>query len=151
MTTTGPGSFQPDGWRSWEPNEDVQGGVGHPGSGAPSFTYPAQVQYPVQTPHQTPYEHPYTGPQPWPYAYPPQPLQRGTNGFAIASLVLAVLGMGLLAVIFGHVARSQIRTTGEGGDGLAIAGLIIGYIALGAIAALLLLMLLPFFGLLLLI
>jgi hypothetical protein len=57
----------------------------------------------------------------------------GTNGFAIASLVLGLLGGNLLAVIFGHVARSQIRRTGESGDGLALAGLILGYVELGAL------------------
>jgi hypothetical protein len=34
---------------------------------------------------------------------------------------------GILAIIFGHVARGQIRQTGESGGGLAIAGLILGY------------------------
>jgi peptidyl-prolyl cis-trans isomerase B (cyclophilin B) len=32
-------------------------------------------------------------------------------------------------VIFGHVALSQINKTGEGGRGLAIAGLVIGYVS----------------------
>lgn len=38
---------------------------------------------------------------------------------------------GLLAVIFGHVALSQIKHSGEDGRGLAIAGLVIGYIGVG--------------------
>jgi hypothetical protein len=33
-------------------------------------------------------------------------------------------------VIFGHIAIGQIKKTGEGGRGLAIAGLIIGYIGI---------------------
>lgn len=54
----------------------------------------------------------------------------GTNGFAIASLVLAVGGLSLLAVIFGHVALAQLDRDGGSGDGLATGGLIIGYLGL---------------------
>jgi hypothetical protein len=35
------------------------------------------------------------------------------------------------AVVCGHVARSQIRRTGEQGAGLALAGLILGWIGFG--------------------
>jgi hypothetical protein len=56
-----------------------------------------------------------------------------TNGFAVASLAC---GLGqfvagpfatIPAIVFGHMARSQIRRTGEQGDGLAIAGLVLGW------------------------
>lgn len=53
----------------------------------------------------------------------------GTNIMAILSLVFAFV-FSLLGVIFGHVALSQIRRTGEQGRGLAIAGLVIGYLSL---------------------
>lgn len=60
-----------------------------------------------------------------------------TNGMAVASLVFGLVGMflfpviaPLLAVIFGHVARRQIRNSGQGGGGMAVAGLVLGYIAL---------------------
>jgi len=53
-----------------------------------------------------------------------------TNGFAIASLVLGLVGLSLLAIIFGHVSRSQMNRTGESGEGLATAGLILGYVEL---------------------
>jgi hypothetical protein len=39
----------------------------------------------------------------------------------------------LVAVITGHVGKGQIKQTGEGGDGQAAAGLIMGYIGLGLI------------------
>ena len=59
---------------------------------------------------------------------------RGTNGLAIASFVLSLVwiwGIGaILAVIFGHRARGQIRRSGQGGGGFALAGLIIGYIGI---------------------
>ena len=57
-----------------------------------------------------------------------------TSGLAIASLVLSLLGpVGCIpAVICGHIALSQIRkSTGLSGRGLALAGVIIGYIMLG--------------------
>lgn len=34
----------------------------------------------------------------------------------------------IVAIVCGHVARSQIRKTGEQGDGLALAGMVLGYI-----------------------
>ena len=56
-----------------------------------------------------------------------------TNGFAIASLVCSLICINVLAIIFGHVALSQIKRTNEGGQGLAVAGLIIGYLSLGVL------------------
>jgi Domain of unknown function (DUF4190) len=57
-----------------------------------------------------------------------------SNGLAVASLVIGILSWflcpiigGIAAVILGHMARSQMRTSGEGGTGLAMAGLILGY------------------------
>jgi len=35
----------------------------------------------------------------------------------------------ILGVVFGHIALAQIQRTGEQGRGLAVAGLIIGYIS----------------------
>jgi len=58
-----------------------------------------------------------------------------TNGLAIASLAcgLAQFAFGPLAtipaIVCGHLARSQIRRTGEQGAGLALAGLILGWTA----------------------
>jgi hypothetical protein len=57
------------------------------------------------------------------------------NGLAIASLAcgLAQFMFGPLAtipaIVFGHVARHQIKQTGEQGAGLALAGLILGWAA----------------------
>jgi len=75
-----------------------------------------------------------------------QPARRATtNGFAVASLVLgiAVLCTGIfgaiLAVIFGNVALGRIDAAqgAEKGRGLAIAGIVLGWIgiALTALAA----------------
>ncbi|MFC9351690.1 MULTISPECIES: DUF4190 domain-containing protein [Terrabacteria group] len=59
--------------------------------------------------------------------YRPAPLHTGTNGFAITALILGLVGGSILAIIFGHLAKAQIRRTGEQGNGLATAGLILGY------------------------
>lgn len=50
------------------------------------------------------------------------------NPWAIASLVLGLCATAIFAVITGHVALSQIKRTGERGTGLAIAGLVLGYL-----------------------
>jgi hypothetical protein len=61
--------------------------------------------------------------------YQPVMIQR-TNGFAIGALVCGIVPFfgGIPAIILGHVARGQIRRTGERGDGMAIAGLVLGYL-----------------------
>ena len=50
-----------------------------------------------------------------------------TNGMAIAALVCSLV-FAPLGIVFGHIALSQIKRTGEDGRGLAIAGLVVGYI-----------------------
>ncbi len=69
-------------------------------------------------------------PAPFPAGYYPQPLGPRTNGFAVGALVCGIVPFfgGIPAVILGHVARGQIRRTGERGDGVAIAGLVLGYL-----------------------
>jgi uncharacterized protein DUF4190 len=78
-----------------------------------------------------------------------------TNTLAWVSLITAVIapfghftGIGgltltIVSIVTGHMARRQIRQTGERGDGLALAGLIISYIHL-ALSALVFIF---FFGL----
>jgi len=67
-------------------------------------------------------------------SHPPyRPPAQSTNALAIAALVCGaaqfVTGITFIpAIILGHIARSQIRKTGEQGDGMALAGLILGYI-----------------------
>jgi uncharacterized protein DUF4190 len=75
-----------------------------------------------------------------PGAAQPVYVTRPTNTLAIVSLVAGVACWivapfvgAIVAVVTGHMARSQIRRTGEGGDGLALAGLILGYIHLALV------------------
>ena len=99
----------------------------------PYATPPAGDQPSGQPPPPPP---PYGQPQygyGQPYGYGPKP---GTNGMAIASLICAFF-CSPLGIIFGVIARGQIKRTGQGGDGLAIAGIIISavFIAIGIIVA----------------
>lgn len=77
------------------------------------------------------------------YGYPPQasPPAPQTNGLAIASLILSLLGLvgilplvgTILGLIFGYSARGQIAQSGgtQTGEGMARAGIIIGWVTLG--------------------
>lgn len=72
--------------------------------------------------------------------HPQYPVQymmpRRTNGLAVASLACGVGQVffwflaAIPAVVLGHMARRQIRRTGEDGAGLALAGLILGWIGI---------------------
>jgi hypothetical protein len=74
----------------------------------------------------------------WPPTQPP-PVARyvgqpPTNTLAIVALV-GVFFFLPLGIIFGHLARGQIRRTGESGKGMATAALVIGYSPLLIFAA----------------
>ncbi len=81
--------------------------------------------------------------------------QTNTNGMAVTSLVVGIGGLvimpclamipcvgllavvpPILAVVFGHIARGQIQRGQGNGAGVALAGLIIGYAAIGLTAVL---------------
>lgn len=76
----------------------------------------------------------------YPAAYVPK---AKTNGLALTSMILGIVGVvmlicygiggliGIVGAILGHVAKRQIRERQEGGDGMALAGIICGWIAAG--------------------
>jgi len=72
----------------------------------------------------------------WPASAPAYQPSMATNSLARASLILGVaefFSMGLTAipaVICGHLAKSEMRQTGQRGDGMATAGLVLGYMAI---------------------
>ncbi|MBC7991564.1 MAG: DUF4190 domain-containing protein [Luteimonas sp.] len=79
---------------------------------------------------------------------------RDTSSLAIVSLVFGLLGWSflpmlgsLVAIITGHLARGEIRREPARlqGDGLAIAGLVLGYAAI-AMAVLVVMIFVLFFG-----
>ncbi|MGE7467634.1 DUF4190 domain-containing protein [Brevundimonas sp. NPDC003935] len=67
------------------------------------------------------------------YGMPPQQ-PRSTNGMAVASLVLGIIGLifcgitSIPGVILGHIALNRIKKTGEEGSGMAVGGLVTSYI-----------------------
>lgn len=119
-------THQPPATPSWPPPAPVP-----PASAPPS--------YPVYPAYQTPAAY---GTVPG-YAPPPTyAVQQSTNGLAIASMVVALVGvcgflllplaiLFVVGAILGHVALSQLRQTGQRGAGFAKAGIIIGWIGTG--------------------
>jgi len=116
-------------------------------TGAPYDPYQQQTSGPPASPgYPPPAYDPYAQQQvpaynPYPY---PGPVVTGTNSLAVASLVVAIVGAVLtcfcgifitpisaVGAILGHVAKKQIRETGQQGDGMALAGIITGWIAAG--------------------
>ena len=73
-----------------------------------------------------------------------------TNSKAITSMICGIVGLfapclcgipviaSIVAIIMGHVARGEIRDTGglQRGEGMALTGLILGYLMVAAIAVL---------------
>ncbi|MEJ1086973.1 DUF4190 domain-containing protein [Microbacterium sp. Mu-80] len=125
----------------------------------PTAQYPT-AQYPV-APYAQP-QHPYAQPAA-PYAPVYTPV-RPTNGSAVAALICGIVGLFIspfivvffiplavpvAAVILGHIARSQIkRAPHTGGSGMALTGLILGYIpiALSALGLVLVIIGFALFG-----
>ncbi|TQK19436.1 uncharacterized protein DUF4190 [Microbacterium sp. SLBN-154] len=118
------------------------------GSSAPAQP-PAYGQPPAQTPYPGPSPYGATAPygsQP-PYGNAPYGAYAAprTNVLAIVSLISSIASFvvlpfigSLVGVITGHMALSQIKRTGEQGRGLALAGMIVGYVGLGFILLLVL-------------
>jgi Domain of unknown function (DUF4190)/Septum formation len=75
----------------------------------------------------SPYGGPAGGPAPYPGGYDTgmPPRNNSTNGFAIVSLVLGIIGGAVLSAIFGFLALAKIKRTGQRGRGMAIAGIVL--------------------------
>ncbi|SFE53044.1 protein of unknown function [Actinoplanes philippinensis] len=104
--------------------------------------YPPQ-QYPQQPQSPAGYYPPTQqyAPQPYPqqqYAQPPMIRVAPTSGWAAASLVLGLIGLFggwcaigipcILAVVAGHIGLKETQDGSRGGRGMAVAGLILGYL-----------------------
>lgn len=67
----------------------------------------------------------------------PSAPKRGTNGNAVASLVLGIIGLpiicplvvpSIIALVLGYRGRRQVKETAEEGGGMATAGIVMGWI-----------------------
>ncbi len=136
----GASSCERCGFATGAPSPWAAGPAAGPGANPAAPPPPPPAPYPPPAGQNPPASYGYSG-----YGVPSGP---GTNGLAIASLstsigaaVLAVITCGLGVVIapvgavLGHVALSQIKRTGQGGQGAAMAGVIVGW-ALTALAVL---------------
>jgi hypothetical protein len=117
----------------------------YPPPPGPDPVIPPPPDPPIQA-YQPPiqgYGYPPAPPSPYAtpsYPAPPYLPPRPTEGLAIASLVVSCAGilglclwsigglLGVIGAILGHVARRRIRATGAGGAGLALGGIIVGWI-----------------------
>ncbi len=69
---------------------------------------------------------PYAAPEPQ-QPYSAQPAGPKTNVLAIIALIGGFV-IPLAGIIVGFIALNQIKTTGEAGRGLAIAGIVVGFV-----------------------
>jgi hypothetical protein len=124
--------YDPNAPASGQPNPYGTPTSGQPGAyGAPTSGQPGVYGAPQYPASGQPYgQNPYGQPQ-YP---PPHGAQQGrTNSLAIASLVCSLAGLvtcisAPVGVVLGHIALRQVRQTGEQGEGMAKAGLWVGYI-----------------------
>ena len=112
----------------------------------PQPPYPPQMYQPtVPQPYSpAPTQYSPTPMMPTPYSPDPQQTvhivnvqQQPTSGLAVASMVLGILGLlsscctfgifSILAVILGHAALPETKR-GKAGHGMAVAGLVMGYV-----------------------
>jgi hypothetical protein len=98
-----------------------------------------------QGPQTTPaVQGPPMGFRPVPPTFLPSPVPR-TNGKAVGALVCGLLTVptlgltGIPAVVLGHTARAELRRTDEAGDGMALTGLVFGWLSIAGWALLILL------------
>jgi hypothetical protein len=147
---------QPGGWQDpaggYATGGYVDPATGQPASGQPAYIDPVSGQptsYPGYGTQQVP-AYP-TSPG-YGYGYPQQgypgytaPVMQsgpGTNGMSIASMVVSLVALislpcygvggiviGVVGAILGHVGKRQIAQRGEQGGGMALAGIIIGWIS----------------------
>ncbi|WJS92277.1 DUF4190 domain-containing protein [Microbacterium testaceum] len=123
------GASAPDAPAYATPAPDAGAAYGAPAYGAPAYNQPPTSTY-GQPAYGTPNAaYGYGGA----YAAPAR-----TNVLAIVSLVASLVGFVLIlpvvgsiaGVIMGHISLKQIKERGERGRGMALAGVIVGYVTL---------------------
>ncbi len=93
-------------------------------AGQPQYPQPGTYGHPVSPQFQLDYANP----------APPVLMPRPTNSLAVAALCCGIGQLvagpltGIPAIILGAMSLKQIRETGEGGHGMAVAGLVLGIV-----------------------
>jgi hypothetical protein len=108
-------------WPSGDPNQPPgyqPQGYQPPGYQAPGYQPPG-ADYPPPPP--MPYQQPYGQQYAEPYPTPPNT----TSGWAIAALILGIVGAALFSIVCGIVALNKTKNGQQGGRGMAIAGLVL--------------------------
>jgi len=111
-------------------------------SGQPAYLDPGTAPPAIAPPAPAPYVPAYV-----PYQGYPVPVMapgRPTNGLSIAAMIVSIVGLvgvpcygvggiviGLVGAILGHAARRQVKERNEEGNGMAVAGIAIGWTAVG--------------------
>jgi Domain of unknown function (DUF4190) len=119
---------------------------------------PPQGYPPAYPPQPQPPPQPYYPPPGYPPAgYGPPPVPQPNNGYAVAALICSIVGIlfilpvigPILGIVFGNTAKKQISQSQgrEGGENLAQAGVILGWIGIGLNVLAFLFFLLLFVGL----
>ena len=128
-----PGYGQPGQPGYGQPGQQGYGQQGYGQQGQPGYGQQGQPGYGQQgygQPGQPGYGQPGYGQPGYPYG---QPIRRN-NGMAIASMILGIVWIywigSVLALVFGLIAKKQIRESGEGGSGMATAGIVLGAIGM---------------------
>jgi hypothetical protein len=116
VTAPDDGLYRGDPPAGYAPPQNGVPPYGPPPSGMPQYGPPG-------------YAHPgYAQPGYAQPGYGPASGWRPTNTMAILALV-AIFVFAPASLVFGLVAQGQIRRTGEGGEGMALAGVIVGGLA----------------------
>ncbi len=104
------------------------GSYAPPAAPQPQYSAP---QYPASGYGQAPYGQAS-------YGYAPAAPARPTNVLAIVSLIASIAGLSFVPLlgsiagaIMGHISLRQVKTSGENGRGLALAGAIVGWVGTG--------------------
>jgi hypothetical protein len=117
-----------------DPSFELQGGTAEAAPFAPEApAVPAYVapESPASTPYTAPAYQAAAAP-----GYAVAPATATTNTLAIISMISSIVGwfafgsLCIVGIILGHISLKQIKQTGEGGRGMALTGLIMGYIGI---------------------
>lgn len=125
-----------DGMTTWLPASNIPAITG--GFQAPPPSPVAQAPFPPQPQAQAPFPPQTTGQSPYPTNYYNPYATPTNNGKATASLVLGIFSLfccgplvGIIGIIFGSIALSEIKTNPYSkGRGMAIAGIVLSIVGI---------------------